>query len=171
MNLLHEMSVAYGHMLATDLMNKAKEREQAAAAEQNEDASQSSEEAKNTEKTEKPSELEGAHKLSHEEKEKLSGREAQEKNEDKYGDLPDHIRRMLERLEEMKEELDLVKQEVAELNAKIDHNDEAQKAFYDQRNQYFLQLQTQYFDMIKNVKDAMKEAGVTDMSVLIKVIA
>ncbi|KZN61579.1 hypothetical protein [Pseudoalteromonas luteoviolacea] len=164
MNLLHEMSVAYGHMLKTDIMAKAKEREQSNTEEVEGKES-------NPQQTEKTSELEGTHKLSEEEKEKLSGREAQEKNEDKYGDLPEHIRRMLERLEEMKEELDVLKQEVVQLNAKIDHNNEAEKAMYDQKNQHFIQLQNQYFDMIKNVKEAMKEAGVTDMSVLLKAIA
>ncbi|KZN43016.1 hypothetical protein N474_15725 [Pseudoalteromonas luteoviolacea CPMOR-2] len=163
MNLLHEMSVAYGYKLATELKAKAQEREQAEVEpEKSETAPQP---------VEKKSELEGTHKLSEEEKEKLSGREAKEKNEDKYGDLPAHIRRMLERLEEMKEELDVLRQEVAQLNAKIDHNNETEKALFDQKNQYFIQLQNQYFDMIKNVKEAMKEAGVTDMSVLLKAIA
>ncbi|OCQ23343.1 hypothetical protein A7985_05205 [Pseudoalteromonas luteoviolacea] len=167
MNLLHEMSVAYGHMLKTDIMAKAKEREQSDAV----DGESVENKESTTKHTEKTSELEGTHKLSEEEKEKLSGREAKERQEDKYGDLPEHIRRMLERLEEMKEELDVLKQEVVQLNAKIDHNNETEKAIYDQKNQHFIQLQNQYFDMIKNVKEAMKEAGVTDMSVLLKAIA
>ncbi|MCF2858195.1 hypothetical protein L1286_11980 [Pseudoalteromonas sp. SMS1] len=163
MNLLHEISVAYGYQLASDLKTKAQEREQP-------DPEPAKTEA-TSQQAEQKSELEGTHKLTKEEKERLSGREAQEKNEDKYADLPDHIRRMLERLEEMKEELDELKQEVAQLNAKIDHNNEAEKAVYEQKNQYFIQLQNQYFDMIKSVREAMKEAGVTDMSVLLKAIA
>ncbi|WP_155735555.1 hypothetical protein [Pseudoalteromonas luteoviolacea] len=171
MNFLHEVSVAYGHKLATEIQERAAKREQEALEAESNNDEVNNKNGDATNKTDKTSELEGTHKLSDKEKEKLSGREAKEKAEDKYGDIPDHIRRMLERLEEMKEELDLVKQEVAKLNAKTDHNDEAQKAYFDSRNQYFMQLQIHYFDMIESVKDAMKEAGITDMSILIKAIA
>ncbi|MDK1286114.1 hypothetical protein [Pseudoalteromonas umbrosa] len=171
MIVIHEANSASGYQAIKEINEKARYIEQKTQEENKKTSEVDKSDGNTAEKTDDTSELEGTHKLSDKEKEKLSGREAREKAEDKYGDIPDHIRRMLERLEEMKEELDLVKQEVAELNATTDHDDEAQKAYYDSRNQYFMQLQLQYFETIENVKDAMKEAGITDMSILIKAIA
>ncbi|KNC65494.1 hypothetical protein [Pseudoalteromonas ardens] len=106
--------------------------------------------------------------LSNEDKHVLSGEKAKE-DEEKYEDVPAYIQRMLERLEEIKEEITLLKEELMELQAERTP-DEATQQLTEMKSQYLMQLQEQYFDIIKNIQEALKKEGITDPGIIIRAI-
>ncbi|MCF2909200.1 hypothetical protein L1285_12805 [Pseudoalteromonas sp. DL2-H2.2] len=106
--------------------------------------------------------------LSNEDKHVLSGEKAKEDAEE-FEDVPAYIQRMLERLEKLKEEMTLLKEELMALQTEREP-DEATQQLTEMKSQYLMQLQEQYFDMIKNIQEALKKEGITDPGIIIRAI-
>ncbi|WP_125780187.1 hypothetical protein [Pseudoalteromonas rubra] len=106
--------------------------------------------------------------LSDEDKQVLSGEKAKEDAEE-FEDVPAYIQRMLERLEKLKEEMTLLKEELMALQTEREP-DEATQQLTEMKSQYLMQLQEQYFEMVKNIQDALKKEGITDPGIIIRAI-
>ncbi|WP_052712986.1 hypothetical protein [Pseudoalteromonas rubra] len=106
--------------------------------------------------------------LSNEDKHVLSGEKAKEEAEE-FEDVPAYIQRMLERLEKLKEEMTLLKEELMALQTEREP-DEATQQLTEMKSQYLMQLQEQYFDIIKNIQEALKKEGITDPGIIIRAI-
>lgn len=108
------------------------------------------------------------YRLSEKELDKLSGKEAKQAAEKAASsDLPEHIAKMIEQLEQLKQQLELQKQQLLKLKALDNQQDEAVKAQIKMQTDMVSSIQNQMITLAKAISDAMKEAGITDPGALI----
>ena len=112
-----------------------------------------------------------SHQLSERDLKQLSNSEKEEKTGSKKDSLPLHIQKMLEQIEKIKEQIEQEQQRLVELKARSDLNDQVKQDMLLQQANYVAQLQTQLFSMAENVREALKDAGITDPGVLISAMA
>ncbi|CAM4009496.1 MULTISPECIES: hypothetical protein [Pseudoalteromonas] len=112
------------------------------------------------------------YKLTSTERDKLSGRAAQQTAEqDKNNDLPEYIQKMIEQLERLKQQLEQAKEQLSKLQAQQNQDDEAVKAQVEMQVKMVMELQTQMMTLSQSIGEAMKDAGVSDPGVLLSAMA
>lgn len=108
-------------------------------------------------------------RLSEEEMAKLSGEEA--KKEQDEAALPEHIQKMVEKLEELREKIKEEQELLDKLKASDSYPEEMKAELVTQKLEYIMAMQNQVIELTKNIQDALKEAGITDPGILLKALA
>ncbi|MBE0370204.1 hypothetical protein [Pseudoalteromonas aurantia] len=110
-------------------------------------------------------------RLSQKDREQLSNTDDSEQVKSKKDGLPQHIQKMLEQIERIKEQIKEEEERLVKLKNQTDLNEDTKKDMILQQANYIAQLQMNLLTLVDNVKEAMKDAGITDPGVLISAIA
>ncbi|KAF7764736.1 hypothetical protein PCIT_b0791 [Pseudoalteromonas citrea] len=113
----------------------------------------------------------GSYQLSASDKKRLNNDGEEEKVESKKDSLPQHIQKMIEQIERIKEQIEEEETRLLELKARTDIDKQVKQDMELQQASYIGQLHTNLMSMVENVREAMKEAGITDPGVLISALA
>ncbi|TMP39920.1 hypothetical protein CWB96_16635 [Pseudoalteromonas citrea] len=112
-----------------------------------------------------------AYQLSARDQKRLNDNGEEEEVESKKDSLPQHIQKMLEQIERIKEQIEEEEIRLAELKARTDIEKQVKQDMELQQAGYIGQLHTNLMSMVENVREAMKDAGITDPGVLISAMA
>ncbi|MEJ6472805.1 hypothetical protein [Pseudoalteromonas piscicida] len=121
-----------------------------------------------SEKSEQSEQLEPL-RLSQEELSTLSGEEIKKKQEEAA--LPPHIQQMVERLEELREQIKEEQKLLDELKANDSYSDEMKAELVTQKLEHIMGMQNQVVELTKNIQEALKKAGISDPGILLKALA
>ncbi|PCK31207.1 hypothetical protein [Pseudoalteromonas piscicida] len=121
-----------------------------------------------SEKSEQSEQLEPL-RLSQEELSTLSGEEIKKKQEEAA--LPPHIQQMVERLEELREQIKEEQKLLDELKANDTYSDEMKAELVTQKLEHIMGMQNQVVELTKNIQEALKKAGISDPGILLKALA
>lgn len=112
-----------------------------------------------------------SHQLSQKDRERLNDTDEQTKVKSKKDSLPQHIQKMIEQIQELKEQIKVETERLIEIKARADLEKEMQQEMELQQSNYIAQLQLNLVSLVDNVKNALKDAGITDPGVLISAMA
>lgn len=93
-------------------------------------------------------------------------KESEDAKEEKRNALPKHIQDMIKAIERITEQIEIAEEMLA--NAKdADYSDEKTKqAAIDSQQSFLNSLEVARFDAIQSLQEAMKDAGIEDMSII-----
>lgn len=97
--------------------------------------------------------------------------ENQAAKSDKYDNLPPGIKKMLERIDEIKEQIRLFKVELEKIRQNTELNEELKMELLQQKSQQLTQLSAEYIALTQDVQEALKNAGIDDPGILMSVLA
>ncbi|TMO84352.1 MULTISPECIES: hypothetical protein [Pseudoalteromonas] len=93
-------------------------------------------------------------------------KESEEEKEAKLNALPKHIKDMIKAIERIKEQIEMAEEMLAKAK-EADYSDEkVKKAVIDSQQSFLNSLEIARFDAIQALQDAMKEAGIEDVSII-----
>jgi len=111
------------------------------------------------------------YQLSDRERNKLSGKETQQKAEKTTNsEIPEYIAKMIEQLKELKQLLEEQKEQLTQLQAQSDQEDEAIQAQIEAQANIVSSTQSQVIALVQMISQAMKDAGITDAGALVSAI-
>jgi len=111
------------------------------------------------------------YRLSKDEQNTLAGRGEKQPPKAEELDVPDHIKRMIEQLDKLKEQFELAKERLAELKQHKDSQSDAMQQQIEIQSEMVMRLERQVIKLMQGIADAMQEAGVSDPGVLLSIIA
>ena len=85
-------------------------------------------------------------------------------------ELPEHIKKIMEQIERLKERIELERKALAELKANQQMDDDVKEAMITMKLEMIAEMTTQKLDLMMQLTDALKEAGITDPGVLIRTL-
>ena len=111
------------------------------------------------------------YQLSDRERNKLSGKEAEQKAEKTTNsEMPEYIAKMIEQLKELKQQLEQQKELLSQLKTQSDPEDEVIQAQIEAQANIVSSTQSQVVALVQMISQAMKDAGITDAGALVSAI-
>lgn len=93
-------------------------------------------------------------------------KESNNPESDKKSELPEHIQQMIKAIERIVEQIKVAEQTLIEAESADYESEEAKQATLDSHQSHLNSLEVSRFDAIKALQEAMKEAGIQDMSII-----
>ena len=93
-------------------------------------------------------------------------KESNNPESDKKSELPEHIQQMIKAIERIVEQIKVAEQTLIDAKSADYESEEAKQATLDGHQSHLNSLEIARFDAVRALQEAMKEAGIQDMSII-----